>query len=346
MVATGLRPAAGRSPPHDQPRVQLDLPGLQFGILQALDGEADRVFGHQPGDLSYGRQADRHQRGETAVVVADDGEVPGRLHTTPGPRRQQAHDAWSLPGEDGRREGRAGAPLGEQEAAGLAPGPLGVIAGDDALLVLQPVPAHRGPVGAAALGGAGAASAVDAHDPAVAEFHQVLHGLPYTLALGAVHEVDAGPGHPAADGDRGRAPARPRGHAVPRAAAVQVVLARRDRTAGGRPLLEAVIEITADLECPLMNPEFNGRPERAAESEAAFWRAEVRRRGHGLRVRLGGTGPGILGVHAGTDHEGTGRGLIKEVRGASLVRVHPVRPSVACRSSPSFGSECDVCHVT
>ncbi|MER6571255.1 sugar phosphate isomerase/epimerase [Streptomyces sp. NPDC001093] len=34
-----------------------------------------------------------------------------------------------------------------------------------------------------------------------------------------------------------------------------------------------VIEITADLECPLMNSEFNGRPERAAESEAAFWRS-------------------------------------------------------------------------
>ncbi|GAA3370305.1 hypothetical protein GCM10017744_093510 [Streptomyces antimycoticus] len=33
------------------------------------------------------------------------------------------------------------------------------------------------------------------------------------------------------------------------------------------------IEITADLECPLMNSEFNGRPERAAESEAAFWRS-------------------------------------------------------------------------
>lgn len=32
-----------------------------------------------------------------------------------------------------------------------------------------------------------------------------------------------------------------------------------------------MIEITADLECPLMNSEFNGRPERAAESEAAFW---------------------------------------------------------------------------
>ncbi|MFF5189092.1 sugar phosphate isomerase/epimerase family protein [Streptomyces sp. NPDC000345] len=34
-----------------------------------------------------------------------------------------------------------------------------------------------------------------------------------------------------------------------------------------------MIEITADLECPLMNSEFNGRPERAAESEAAFWRS-------------------------------------------------------------------------
>ncbi|MDX3380678.1 sugar phosphate isomerase/epimerase [Streptomyces niveiscabiei] len=34
-----------------------------------------------------------------------------------------------------------------------------------------------------------------------------------------------------------------------------------------------MIEITAELECPLMNSEFNGRPERAAESEAAFWRS-------------------------------------------------------------------------
>ncbi|WP_442804922.1 sugar phosphate isomerase/epimerase family protein, partial [Streptomyces luteogriseus] len=34
-----------------------------------------------------------------------------------------------------------------------------------------------------------------------------------------------------------------------------------------------MIEITADLGCPLMNSEFNGRPERAAESEAAFWRS-------------------------------------------------------------------------
>ncbi|AGP60937.1 sugar phosphate isomerase/epimerase family protein [Streptomyces rapamycinicus] len=36
---------------------------------------------------------------------------------------------------------------------------------------------------------------------------------------------------------------------------------------------QRMIEITADLECPLMNSEFNGRPERAAESEAAFWRS-------------------------------------------------------------------------
>jgi myo-inositol catabolism protein IolH len=34
-----------------------------------------------------------------------------------------------------------------------------------------------------------------------------------------------------------------------------------------------MIEITAELECPLMNSEFNGRPDRAAESEAAFWRS-------------------------------------------------------------------------
>ncbi|MER6073489.1 sugar phosphate isomerase/epimerase [Streptomyces sp. NPDC001817] len=34
-----------------------------------------------------------------------------------------------------------------------------------------------------------------------------------------------------------------------------------------------MIEITADFGCPLMNSEFNGRPERAAESEAAFWRS-------------------------------------------------------------------------
>ncbi|NGO70370.1 sugar phosphate isomerase/epimerase family protein [Streptomyces boncukensis] len=34
-----------------------------------------------------------------------------------------------------------------------------------------------------------------------------------------------------------------------------------------------MIEITAELGCTLMNSEFNGRPERAAESEAAFWRS-------------------------------------------------------------------------
>ncbi|BBJ46756.1 hypothetical protein SSPO_094740 [Streptomyces antimycoticus] len=40
-----------------------------------------------------------------------------------------------------------------------------------------------------------------------------------------------------------------------------------------RRITARVIEITADLECPLMNSEFNGRPVRAAESEAAFWRS-------------------------------------------------------------------------
>lgn len=34
-----------------------------------------------------------------------------------------------------------------------------------------------------------------------------------------------------------------------------------------------MIEIASDLECPLMNSEFNGRPEHAAASEAAFWRS-------------------------------------------------------------------------
>ncbi|AXG80881.1 sugar phosphate isomerase/epimerase family protein [Streptomyces paludis] len=34
-----------------------------------------------------------------------------------------------------------------------------------------------------------------------------------------------------------------------------------------------MIEITAQLGCPLMNSEFNGRPEAAAASEAAFWRS-------------------------------------------------------------------------
>ncbi|AIJ23872.1 sugar phosphate isomerase/epimerase family protein [Amycolatopsis methanolica] len=34
-----------------------------------------------------------------------------------------------------------------------------------------------------------------------------------------------------------------------------------------------MIEVTAELGCPLMNSEFNGRPEKAAESEAAFWRS-------------------------------------------------------------------------
>lgn len=33
------------------------------------------------------------------------------------------------------------------------------------------------------------------------------------------------------------------------------------------------IEITAELGCDLMNSEFNGRPERAGESEAQFWRS-------------------------------------------------------------------------
>ncbi|GGU97094.1 hypothetical protein GCM10010260_36010 [Streptomyces filipinensis] len=33
-----------------------------------------------------------------------------------------------------------------------------------------------------------------------------------------------------------------------------------------------MIEITAELERPLMNSEFNVRPEHAAASEAAFWR--------------------------------------------------------------------------
>ncbi|GHF40690.1 myo-inositol catabolism protein IolH [Amycolatopsis bartoniae] len=34
-----------------------------------------------------------------------------------------------------------------------------------------------------------------------------------------------------------------------------------------------MIEVTAELECPLMNSELGGRPEKAAESEAAFWRS-------------------------------------------------------------------------
>ncbi|TDQ54211.1 sugar phosphate isomerase/epimerase family protein [Actinorugispora endophytica] len=34
-----------------------------------------------------------------------------------------------------------------------------------------------------------------------------------------------------------------------------------------------MIEVAVELDCPLMNSEFNGRPERAAESEAAFWRS-------------------------------------------------------------------------
>jgi myo-inositol catabolism protein IolH len=33
------------------------------------------------------------------------------------------------------------------------------------------------------------------------------------------------------------------------------------------------IEITAELGCPVMNSEFNGRPEQAARSEAQFWRS-------------------------------------------------------------------------
>jgi myo-inositol catabolism protein IolH len=33
------------------------------------------------------------------------------------------------------------------------------------------------------------------------------------------------------------------------------------------------IEITAELGCPVMNSEFNGRPEQAAASEALFWRS-------------------------------------------------------------------------
>jgi myo-inositol catabolism protein IolH len=34
-----------------------------------------------------------------------------------------------------------------------------------------------------------------------------------------------------------------------------------------------MIEVTVELGCELMNSEFNGRPERAPESEAAFWRS-------------------------------------------------------------------------
>lgn len=34
-----------------------------------------------------------------------------------------------------------------------------------------------------------------------------------------------------------------------------------------------MIEVTAELGCTQMNSEFNGRPERPAESEAAFWRS-------------------------------------------------------------------------
>jgi len=34
-----------------------------------------------------------------------------------------------------------------------------------------------------------------------------------------------------------------------------------------------MIEVTVELGCELMNSEFNGRPERAAECEAAFWRS-------------------------------------------------------------------------
>jgi myo-inositol catabolism protein IolH len=34
-----------------------------------------------------------------------------------------------------------------------------------------------------------------------------------------------------------------------------------------------MIEVTAELGCPLMNSELNGRPDHAAESEAAFWRS-------------------------------------------------------------------------
>ena len=33
------------------------------------------------------------------------------------------------------------------------------------------------------------------------------------------------------------------------------------------------IEVTVELGCELMNSEFNGRPEKSAESEAAFWRS-------------------------------------------------------------------------
>jgi myo-inositol catabolism protein IolH len=34
-----------------------------------------------------------------------------------------------------------------------------------------------------------------------------------------------------------------------------------------------MIEVTVELGCELMNSEFNGRPEKSAESEAAFWRS-------------------------------------------------------------------------
>lgn len=34
-----------------------------------------------------------------------------------------------------------------------------------------------------------------------------------------------------------------------------------------------MIEVTVELGCELMNSEFNGRPEKSTESEAAFWRS-------------------------------------------------------------------------
>ena len=54
------------------------------------------------------------------------------------------------------------------------------------------------------LGRAGTPAAVDVHDPTVPQLHKVVHGLPYALALGGVHAVDAGLGHPASDRDGDR----------------------------------------------------------------------------------------------------------------------------------------------
>ena len=70
-------------------------------------------------------------------------------------------------------------------------------------LFLQPVSAHGGDVRAAAFGGPRAVATVDVDDGAMAEAHQVIHGLTDALVLGGVDAVDAGTRHASSHDNRG-----------------------------------------------------------------------------------------------------------------------------------------------